>query len=215
MPNFAAGLFSFFLLLALRTAPTILLASVLKPLDDTRMYGKFGRTLAAGLPAPGRVWVAGRQAPLPANAPHNTQFTSLLHGSRLSLQRLWAQVRYWRLLRRAQPAVVLVHAPELLPLTLLWQQFGRGRQFIYDIRENYALNIRSQGVYPAFVRGRLASGLRWVEARAAQRATAVVLAEASYAAELPFLARLPTSRVLLLENKYQPQAGETLPRAAR
>jgi glycogen(starch) synthase len=54
-----------------------------------------------------------------------------------------------------------------------------------------------------------------VEDHAARRAAAVVLAEASYAPELPFLARLPTSRVLLLENKYQPQAGEILPRAAR
>jgi glycogen(starch) synthase len=215
LPNFAAGLFSSFILLALRTAPTILLASVLKPLDDTRMYGKFARTLADGLPAPGQVWVAGRQAAAPDNASSNLRFSNLLQGSRLSLQRLWAQVRYWRLLRRVQPGIVVVHAPELLPLTLLWQRKGHGRQFIYDVRENYALNIRSQGVYPAAVRGWLASGLRWVEARAANRAAAVVLAEASYAAELPFLARLPASRVLLLENKYQPQAGEVLPRATR
>ncbi len=199
--------------------PTILLTSVLKPLDDTRMYGKFARTLAEQLRPPGRVWVAGRQTqpatrPTPP-APANVAFAGLLAGSRLSFGRLSAQVRYWRLLRRVRPALVVVHAPELLPLTLLWQRLGRGRQFIYDIQENYGLNIRSQGVYPAWLRGLLAGLLRWVEAQAARRAAALVLAEASYAAELPYLAALPASRVLVLENKYQPQPGEVLPRAAR
>lgn len=192
---------------------TILLASVLKPLDDTRLHGKLARTLAAALPT-ARVWVAGRAA-APLAAPSSFRFVSLLRGSRLSLGRLLAQVRYWQLLRRAQPALVVVAAPELLPLTLLWQQLGRGRQFIYDIQENYALNIRSQGVYPAAVRSLLASLLRRVEAAAARRAAALLLAEASYADELPFLKTLPASRVLLLENKYQPQPGEVLPRAAR
>ncbi|QKG52142.1 hypothetical protein [Hymenobacter sp. BRD67] len=40
--------------------------------------------------------------------------------------------------------MVIVHAPELLPLTLLWQALRRGRQFAYDIRENYALNVGTQ-----------------------------------------------------------------------
>lgn len=198
---------------ASRFSPPLLLASVLKPLDDTRLHGKLARTLAAARPL-ASVWVAGRAAAAPA-APGSFRFISLLRGSRLSWGRLAAQWRYWQLLRRAQPALVVVAAPELLPLTLLWQRLGRGRQFIYDIQENYALNIRSQGVYPAAVRGLLAAGLRRVEAAAARRAAALLLAEASYADELPFLNALPPSRVLLLENKYQPQPGEVLPRAAR
>lgn len=189
---------------------TVLLASVLKPLDDTRMYGKFARTLAEFLPSTSQVWVAGRQAPTPL-APPNVRFSTLFQGSRLSLGRLAAQVRYWRLLRRVQPTLVVVHAPELLPLTLLWHWLGIGRQFIYDIQENYGLNIRSQGVYPAGMRQVLAYLLRRIEAAAAHRAAALALAEASYAAELPYLAQLPAGKVLLLENKYQPQLGEALP----
>jgi glycosyltransferase involved in cell wall biosynthesis len=196
----------------------VVLASVLKPVDDTRMRGKFAETI---LQRPDlRVHVAGRATGddlhpdlVQPRAIHNAIFW----GSRLSLGRLAAQWRYWRLLRvlRPAPALVVVHAPELLPLTLLWQYLGHGRQFIYDIRENYALNICSQGVYPAVVRQGLAAALRWVETLAARRAAAVLLAEASYADELPYLAELPASRVLLLENKYQPQPGEVLPRAAR
>jgi glycosyltransferase involved in cell wall biosynthesis len=184
------------------------------------MRGKFAETL---LQRPDlRLHVAGRDtgddlAPALVAAFPRINHHAIFWSSRLSLGRLAAQWRYWRLLRalRPAPALVVVHAPELLPLTLLWQYLGRSRRFIYDIRENYALNIRSQGVYPAALRGLLAGSLRWVEALAARRAAAVVLAEASYADELPFLAKLPVERVLLLENKYQPQPGEVLPRTAR
>ncbi|MGI4760677.1 MAG: glycosyltransferase [Janthinobacterium lividum] len=190
----------------------ILLASVLKPIDDTRMLGKFARTLAD---AGARVAVAGRASaaspPLPANISQHVLF----QGGRLSLGRLAAQGRYWRLLGQLRPALVVVHAPELLPLTLLWRALGRDRRFIYDIRENYALNVGTQQVYQGFVKRLLATGLRWVEGLAARRAAAVVLAEASYADELPFVQALPASQALVLENKYQPAAGERLPRQAR
>jgi glycogen(starch) synthase len=189
----------------------ILLASVLKPTNDTRMLGKFARTLAA---AGARVAVAGRAgaaSPLPAGISQHAIFA----GGRLSLGRLAAQGRYWRLLGQLRPALVVVHAPELLPLTLLWQALGPGRQFIYDIRENYALNVSTQGVYQGLARRALAAGLRWIEGLAARRAAALTLAEESYATELPFLQLLPASRVVVLENKYQPAIGEQLPQAQR
>jgi glycosyltransferase involved in cell wall biosynthesis len=189
----------------------ILLASVLKPVDDTRMLGKFARTLAA---LGARVAVAGRGS-VASSLPGNISQHPIFWGGRLSLGRLGAQVRYWRLLRQLRPALVVVHAPELLPLTLLWRALGRNRQFIYDIRENYALNVSTQGVYAGLMRRTLASGLRWVEGLAARRAAALTLAEESYAAELPFLRLLPPSRVVVLENKYQPAPTEQLPTTPR
>lgn len=191
-------------------ATTILLASVLKPLDDPRMFGKFGCTLAA---RPGAaVHVAGRQAPPPADAPANLHTHALLAGSRLSWARLGAQRCYWQLIGRLRPDIIIVHAPELLPLTLLWRALGRGRQFLYDVRENYALNIRTQAVYPQWLRGLLAGAVRALETWAARQAAGLVLAERSYADELPF-AR--PERTVVLENKYQPQPGEELPATAR
>ena len=202
-------------MLAPKSAPlVVLLASVLKPVDDTRMRGKFAETLL-GRPAV-QVHIAGRAASgspekaAPAATPR-ISLHPLFRGSRLSLARLAAQWRFWLLLRRVRPMLTIVHAPELLPLTLLWQALGRGRHFIYDIRENYALNVSTQLVYQGFTRRWLAAGLRWVEVRAARRAAALILAEASYAAELPFLNQLPAARVVVLENKYQPAAGEELP----
>lgn len=197
---------------------TILLASVLKPLDDTRMLGKFGRTLA-GRPGT-QVHVAGRLAPTPPSLPANLRTHSLLHGSRLSLDRVWAQLRYWRLLRQLRPAVVFVHAPELLPATVVWHLLGPGRRFVYDVRENYALNIRTQAVYPAWARNLLASLVRHLETLASARAAAVLLAERSYAEELPFAQLAATNLpptgtrrylTLLIENKYQPYDEQPAP----
>lgn len=185
---------------------TLLLASVLKPLDDTRMLGKFGRTLAG---RPGmQVHVAGRRAPPPTDAPPNLHTHELLAGSRLSWQRLRAQWRYWQLLRQLRPRLVFVHAPELLPLTLLWRSLGRNRQFLYDVRENYALNILTQQVYPRVIRQLLAKLVRMTEAAAATRAARLVLAERSYAGELPFAT---SENSVILENKYQPPPDEPLP----
>jgi glycogen(starch) synthase len=195
-----------------------LLASVLKPVDDTRMRGKFAQTLLSWPQA--EVHVAGRDTGHDLPYTLAEDFPRVMHhaifwGTRLSLNRLAAQGRYWHLLRTLNPDLVIVHAPELLPLTLLWRALGRGRQFAYDIRENYALNVGTQQVYRGWLKRGLAAGLRWVEGLAAWWAAAVFLAEASYAAELPFLASLPPSRVLVLENKYQPRADEELPRTAR
>ncbi|OGX88825.1 hypothetical protein BEN49_10060 [Hymenobacter coccineus] len=96
-----------------------------------------------------------------------------------------------------------------------WQALGSGRRFVYDIQENFALNIRTQRVYPPWVGRVLAGALRRVETWAAGRAAGLVLAEASYADELPFLAQVPARRVAVLENKYQPAPGEVLPTRAR
>jgi glycogen(starch) synthase len=186
----------------------VLLASVLKPVDDTRMRGKFAETLAER--AGTQVHIAGRGTTGAGSGKAGITIHPILWGSRLSLSRLAAQGRYWRLLRELRPNIVVVHAPELLPLTLLWQALGRGRKFLYDIRENYALNVRTQRVYQGLTRRGLAAGLRWVETRAARRAAGVILAEASYASELPFLNQLPPGRVVVLENKYQPPPGEIL-----
>ena len=176
------------------------------------MWGKFARTLAT---AGARVAVAGRASGTAPAPELGLSQHPIFSGSRLSASRLLAQLRYWRLLRQLRPGLVIVHAPELLPLTLLWRALGGGREFLYDIRENYALNVRTQRVYGGLVRRALAAGLRGVEGAAARRAAAVLLAEASYADELPFLPALPPGRVLVLENKYQPAPSEALPPAGR
>ncbi|UYZ60310.1 glycosyltransferase [Hymenobacter latericus] len=178
-----------------RPTPVVLLASVLKPVDDTRMCEKFGRTLAA---AGYEVHIAGR-AGNSVTAQQGIGLHPVFSGHRLSLGRLAAQWRYWQLLRHLRPGLVIVHAPEVLPATLLWQLLGSGRRFMYDVRENYALNISTQQVYRGWLKRLLAAGVTFIEKAAARRAAGVLLAERSYAAELGYL---PPQRTVVLENKY-------------
>ena len=195
----------------------VLLASVLKPVDDTRMRGKFAETFISRPNT--QVHVAGRGTKGEKNGSvpnaQEIQEHPIFNGSRLSLGRLAAQVNYWRLLQQIGPSMVVVHAPELLPLTMLWQRLAAGRKFIYDIRENYALNVSTQRVYHGITRRWLAAGLRWVETLAARRAAGIILAEASYAEELPFLQTPWPGRVVVLENKYQAAPREQLPTQPR
>ena len=92
----------------------VLLASVLKPMDDTRMRGKFAETLL-GRPCV-EVHVAGRATGDGVDHQLLEAFPRICHhdifwGSRLGFNRLLAQRRYWRLLQVLRPGVVIVHAP--------------------------------------------------------------------------------------------------------
>lgn len=183
---------------------TIVLASVLKPVTDPRLLARLGRTLAA---EPGTIVhiVAHRAADAPSERADdelpNVHLHPLFDFPRLSLRRLAASLRLLRKLRELQPAVLVVGTAELLPAALWWR-WRTGGQLIYDVRENYALNLRTQGVFRRPVARALAWAVERVEAWAAPRLAGVLLAERSYAAELPWLPRCP--HVAVIENKYQP-----------
>lgn len=171
----------------------ILLVSLLKPIDDTRMYGKLGRTLSS-LPG-AEIHVCGYKTPPPAGPP-GFFFHPLFRFRRLSPARLLAPARYLRLLFRLRPSLVLVCTHELLLPSVLYK-LVTGSRLIYDVQENYALNIRTQPVYPPVVRPLLAGLVRLTERSSAPFVDHFLLAERSYARELPFLGRGYT----VVENK--------------
>lgn len=171
----------------------VLLVSLLKPIDDPRMYGKLGRTLRS---LPGTdIHVCGYSAPLPADR-QGIIFHPLFSFRRLSAGRLVAQVRYLRLLHRLRPELILVCTHELLLPSLLFKALT-GALIVYDVQENYALNLRSQQNYPAGVRQMLAGSVRLAERLSSQFVDHFLLAEKSYVQELPFLGKNCT----VLENK--------------
>jgi glycogen(starch) synthase len=180
----------------------VLLASLLKPINDTRMYGKLGCTLASWPPA--EVHVCGYEAQVPT-APDTIRFHPLFRFRRLSPDRLWAPIRYLRFLFRLRPHLIVVGTHELLLPSVLYKLIAGGH-LIYDIRENYALNLRSQRVYPPGVRQVLAGLVRLTERVCARWVDHHLLAEQSYARELPFLGQ----RFTIVENKAsQPTSPQT------
>lgn len=176
----------------------ILLSSVLKPINDNRMFEKLGLSLSK-LPET-EVHICGFKAPVPA-APANVFFYPLNYFSRLSLTRLSAQFKYFCLLFRVKPQVIIIGTHELLLISLLYK-LTYACHLIYDVQENYYLNISRQPVYPRFIRHLIAAIIRTNEILASCFIKAFFVAEESYVQELPFL----KNKYLVLQNKYKPSA---------
>ncbi|GAA4445659.1 hypothetical protein GCM10023188_49220 [Pontibacter saemangeumensis] len=182
----------------------ILIASLLKPINDTRMYEKLGLSLSK-LPQV-QVHIAGFKAPPPSAAPSNVYFHPLFQFQRLSLRRAAAQVAYYKLLQELKPSLIIVCTHELLPASHLFCRLHTCR-LLYDVQENYALNLTSQDNYLPLLRQLLAFGVSSMENSLARHVAHFLVAERSYLLELRFL----KARYTLLENKYKPSAGYICP----
>ncbi|MGV3585414.1 MAG: glycosyltransferase [Adhaeribacter sp.] len=174
----------------------ILLASVLKPINDSRMFRKLGLSLAK-LPQT-QIQIVGYAAPKPV-APENISFYPLFRFKRLSINRFLSSWHFFKLLLGVSPAVIIIGTHELLLATVLYKIFRKCR-VVYDIRENYYLNLTTQGVYSPWQSRLLANIIRLTERFTAPFVDYFFLAEKTYATELPFLGK----KYLILENKYQP-----------
>jgi len=176
-----------------RKKKTIVIASVLKPVDDTRMFEKIGITLATKHD----VHIIGFPSKIP---PQHTsiRFYPLPHFSRISFRRFKASYRVFRVWLRIKPQFIIISTHELLMFALLTRLI-RETKIIYDIRENYFYNILYTSAFSALVRGSLAYWIRLKEMLAVPFIYHFTLAEKGYGTELSFL----PSRKTVLENKFR------------
>ncbi len=172
--------------------PKIVLASVLKPIDDTRMYEKFAHSLCEHF----EVHIVGYAAKAPEQASDSIHFHPLYQFNRGARDRLFAGSTLLKLLKKIKPQVVCVHAVELLPAACIYKAKS-GAKLWYDIRENYAKNFWHQQVYPSYLRPFLALGVRIVELGFSPFVDKYFLAEKSYYHELGFAKK----KGVILENK--------------
>ncbi|MBC5773253.1 glycosyltransferase [Pontibacter sp. KCTC 32443] len=175
----------------------ILLASLLKPINDTRMYEKLGLSLSK-LPYT-QVHIAGFEAPAPAGIPSNVQLHPVFSFRRLSISRFTAQRKFLKLLQSIKPDLIIVCTHELLLAAWYYSRKYKCK-LIYDVQENYSLNLTAQDTYHPILKRVLATGVRSIEQLTASRIDHFLLAEQSYAQELPFI----EDRFTILENKYKP-----------
>lgn len=175
----------------------ILISSILKPVNDTRMFEK----LALSLHRMPRVslHIVGYAAPLPEPVPANIFFYPLFHFKRLSFERVAAQVKYLKKLLQVKPDIIVSSTHELLLISWLYCQFHTCK-LVYDIRENYGLNLRSQDNYQPALKKLLSFGVERAERLTASAVSHFLVAERSYVQELPFL----EDRFTVVENKYKP-----------
>jgi hypothetical protein len=170
----------------------VVLASVLKPLDDTRMYEK----MALSLVQDGRFAVTVVGFGEMPNAASNVQLVGLGRFGRLSFQRAWAPLRVLLKCIQVKPDILIVNTHELL-LVGAANRILFGCQIWYDLQENYYRNIRFGGAFPSVVRLPLALWVRAKEKLLAPLYTGFFPAEKGYLHEMDFFG----GRAHVLENK--------------
>lgn len=181
---------------------TLVIASVLKPVDDSRMYEKIGLTLARS----GKydVHVIGCESASSEN-PWITQHAFKPFG-RVSLRRFFAP---WSILFRSlplKPRIFMITTHELLYVALVLKIFTRCK-IIYDVQENYYWNILYTTAFPLLLKPFVALYVRGKETLSASYIDHFLLAEKGYESELKF----HRSRFTTIENKVSVAPPERKP----
>lgn len=173
----------------------IVLASILKPVDDTRMFDKMGTSLAQS--GEYEAFIVGYPSSLSASAP-GIQFISLSPFKRLSFRRWKAKWQVFRRVWSLKPSILIFSTHELLfPAVLL--KILINTRIVYDVRENYYRNILLSGSFPRMIGWPLALLVRFQEKLLAPSVDHFFLAEKAYEREFKFHRRGWT----VIENKAQ------------
>ncbi|MBX2946778.1 MAG: glycosyltransferase [Cyclobacteriaceae bacterium] len=171
----------------------IVIASVLKPVDETRMFAKIGTALAQ---AGHEVHIIGfptqHTKPDPAVKFHPIANQAF---SRLSLTRLLTPFKALRIALQVRPDYLIITTHELLFMAW-WCKLITGCKVIYDVQENYYRNIRFTNAFPAGMRIVLACWVRLKERLLHPIIHVYLLAEKGYQQELRF-----AKPHIILQNK--------------
>ncbi len=164
----------------------ILIGSVLKPVNDTRMYEKMALSLIGQHQV--RVSIVGfdtKQRPIS----EKIKFYGLFNFSRLSFQRLFAPFIFFICLLQLRPQTLIVCTHELLLPGVLYKLIT-GTQLVYDIQEHYQDNILYLSTYPKTIRIALSTWITWKERVASIFLNKVVFAEKCYQPTKPHFSKL-------------------------
>jgi glycogen(starch) synthase len=180
----------------------IVLASLLKPVNEPRIYDKIGRSLAETNKY--EVNIIGFYTKNIPTHP-NIHFHPLFRFKRLSLKRLLAPLKFGRFLLKVKPELIIVNSHDLLMVSVLFRILFGGK-LIYDVQENYQQNIIWSSDLPIPFRWLAARLVSWKERVASRMIIHFFIAEACYLNECSFI----NSSSTLLENK-----ARALPLAAQ
>lgn len=158
------------------------MASVLKPVDDTRMLEKIGATLENS----GEFEVSIIGYPSRGSTAHSDiKFHPLKKFNRISLKRLIIPWIILRKINQVKPELIIINTPELLLVAIL-NRILFGRKIVYDILENYYRNILYTHGHPRLIRPLLALAIRALEWITSPFFHHYLLAEKGYHTELRF-----------------------------
>lgn len=171
--------------------------TVLNPALHSRIFYKEARSQAkAGY----RVTIIGQD---PARAPYIEEGIQIIPSGifpRLSRKRFSARRSIISMAAKQQADLYQIHAPELLAPARQLLSLVPGCRLVYDMHEDYALNIRDGGYYPSWIKNRLAGWVRKKEREFARYGHGLIEAEDCYAGIIGF----PPEQTAVVRNKYLP-----------
>ncbi len=162
------------------TMAKIVFASILKPVTDTRMYAKMAKTLV--LDSAAEVHIVGHAINEATSQDNNIIFHPIFNFPRLSFARVFAWVSFLKLIYALKPQTIVVCTHELLLPAIAYKLFHKV-QLIYDVRENYYLNILYTHSFPLLLQFPLALWVRFKELICSPFVNHFILAEACYQEE--------------------------------
>jgi hypothetical protein len=173
----------------------IVLASILKPVNDARMYEKFGISLSQSREL--EIHIAGfRVKSGMEQIPQNVFLHPLFSFSRISWGRVLAPFKFFKFVLKVKPEVIIVSTFELLIVTILYKILF-GTKIYYEVQENYYRNISCTTTFPPVLRNVLAIYSRSIELLSRPFVSCYLLAERNYEKEFSF----SKGKSLIIENK--------------
>ncbi len=175
------------------TKKVIAIVSVLKPVDDTRNFEKIAVTISNTNKYD--INIIGFSTKKIPSYP-NITFHPVFSFQRTSFKRIVASIKILKIILKLKPEVIIVTCAELL-IVMVLNKILFGYKLIYDIQENYYLNIIYTPTYPAIIRYPLASWVRLIELLTAGWIDHYILAERVYKCQLKFT----SGKSVVIENK--------------
>ena len=129
----------------------ILLASILKPVNDTRMFEKFGQSLAK---LPGmEIHLVGQATSQKQEQGRNIFFYPLSTFKRLSFDRISAHWKIYKTILKLKPEVIIITTAELLPLMAICKILFKAEIYYHigdreDLDRKYALAAGFEFLWP-------------------------------------------------------------------
>lgn len=181
----------------------ILIASVLKPVNEPRMYSRMAQSLSnagyeVSLFGSGKIIGSG----LPGIKDYGQGIVP-----RISTKRLLMPLKLFWISTKVKPDILIVNTHELLIVAIL-NKILFGCKIIYDIQENYFRNIWYTQSFPVLIRHVLALYVRAKEWFMLRFFDHLLLAEQCYQVEMGFIKALPQT---VIENKFA-YTGEIPPK---
>lgn len=180
----------------------IAIASVLKPLKDSRSYYKFALSLRETNKY--QINIIGFCVKKESDE-NLIKFHPLFYQNRKSFARLAAGFRLLKLIQKIKPAILITTTYEQLPAAVIGKLFFKYK-IIYDVQENYALNLTHNNPGNKLKNRILAKVIQCLEFCSRPFITHHIFAEKCYQEEFPSI-----NNYTVLENKYQ---GPLSPKAS-